>query len=70
MTSLEEQVKRAYAQYQRQPTDLSKNVFLTALHDRNEVLFYRLLADHLAEMLPVVYDPTVAQAIEQYSHEY
>lgn len=70
ITTLEEQVKRSYAQYQRQPTDLSKNVFLTALHDCNEVLFYRLLSEHLAEMLQVVYDPTVAQAIEQYSHEY
>jgi malate dehydrogenase (oxaloacetate-decarboxylating) len=70
VTTLDEQAKRAYAQYQLQPSDLAKNVFLTAMQDRNEVLFYRLLADHLQEMLPVVYDPTVAQAIEQYSHEY
>ncbi len=70
VTTQDEQARRAYAQYQQQPTDLAKNVFLTALQDRNEVLFYRLLADHLTEMLPVVYDPTVAQAIEQYSHEY
>jgi malate dehydrogenase (oxaloacetate-decarboxylating) len=68
--TLDEQAKRTYAQYLQQPTDLAKNVFLTALQDRNEVLFYRLLVDHLQEMLPVVYDPTVAQAIEQYSHEY
>src|SRR5215471_16305399 len=68
--TLDEQVKRSYAQYQRQADDLSKNIFLTALQDRNEVLFYRLLSEHLAEMLPVVYDPTVALAIEQYSHEY
>src|ERR1044072_2208551 len=40
---------RAYAQYAAQPTDLAKNVYLTALHDRNEVLFYRLLSDHLSE---------------------
>jgi malate dehydrogenase (oxaloacetate-decarboxylating) len=70
VTTLDEQTKRAYAQYQQQPTDLAKNVFLTALQDRNEVLFYRLLAGHLQEMLPIVYDPTVAQAIEQYSHQY
>jgi malate dehydrogenase (oxaloacetate-decarboxylating) len=70
VTTLDEQAKRAYSQYQRQPLDLAKNVFLTALQDRNEVLFYRLLADHLQEMLPIVYDPTVAQAIERYSHEY
>lgn len=70
VTTLDEQVKRSYAQYQQQPDDLSKNIFLTALQDRNEVLFYRLLSEHLAEMLPVVYDPTVALAIERYSHEY
>jgi malate dehydrogenase (oxaloacetate-decarboxylating) len=70
VTSLDQQAKRAYAQYQQQPTDLAKNIFMTALQDRNEVLFYRLLTDHLQEMLPIVYDPTVALAIEQYSHEY
>jgi malate dehydrogenase (oxaloacetate-decarboxylating) len=68
--TLEAQVHRAYAQYQAQPTDLLKNIYLNALQDRNEVLFYRLLADHLREMLPIVYDPTVAQAIKNYSHEY
>ena len=68
--TLDEQVKRSYAQYQQQPVDFSKNIFLTALQDRNEVLFYRLLSEHLAEMLPVVYVPTVDLAIERYSHEY
>ena len=68
--SIEQQAQRAYAQYSTQADDLHKNVYLTALHDRNEVLFYRLVTDHLAEMLPVIYTPTVAQAIEQYSHEY
>jgi malate dehydrogenase (oxaloacetate-decarboxylating) len=68
--SLEEQAKRSYQQYNAQPTDLAKNDFLAALHDRNEVLYYKLLEDHLPEMLPVVYDPVVAQAIEQYSHEF
>ncbi|MDH2424931.1 NAD-dependent malic enzyme [Sphaerisporangium sp. TRM90804] len=68
--SLEEQARRAYEQYLAQPSDLLKNVYLTALHDRDEVLFYRLLADHLREMLPIVYDPTVGEAIKRYSHEY
>jgi malate dehydrogenase (oxaloacetate-decarboxylating) len=68
--SLEEQAERSYEQYGAQPTDLAKNDFLAALHDRNEVLYYKLLADHLTEMLPVVYDPVVAQAIERYSHEF
>ncbi|QHZ48088.1 NAD-dependent malic enzyme [Bacillus sp. NSP9.1] len=68
--TLEEQAKRAYQQFRSQPDDLSKNVYLTALHDRNEVLFYRLLNDHMKEMLPIVYTPTVGTAIQQYSHEY
>jgi malate dehydrogenase (oxaloacetate-decarboxylating) len=68
--SLDEQAKRSYDQYRVQPTDLAKNDFLAALHDRNEVLYYKLLEDHLKEMLPVVYDPVVAQAIERYSHEF
>jgi malate dehydrogenase (oxaloacetate-decarboxylating) len=68
--SLEEQANRSYEQYRAQPTDLAKNDFLAALHDRNEVLYYKLLGDHLKEMLPVVYDPVVAQAIERYSHEF
>jgi len=68
--SLEEQAKRSYAQYAAQPTELAKNEFLAALRDRNEVLYYKLLEDHLAEMLPVVYDPVVAEAIERFSHEF
>ena len=68
--SLDEQARRAYEQLRRQPTDLAKNVFMEQLHDRNEVLYYKVLADHLAELLPVVYDPTVGEAIERYSHEY
>ncbi|MGN6681595.1 MAG: NAD-dependent malic enzyme [Streptosporangiaceae bacterium] len=68
--TLDEQVARVYAQYQRQPDDLAKNVLLTEVHDRNEVLFYRLLLTHLPEMLPIVYTPTIGQAIKSYSHEY
>jgi malate dehydrogenase (oxaloacetate-decarboxylating) len=68
--SLEQQAARSYDQYCAQPTDLAKSVFLTALHDRNEVLFYRLLTDHLREMLPIVYTPTIGEAIERYSQQY
>ncbi len=68
--TLEEQARRAYEQFCSQPDDLLKNVYLTALHDRNEVLFYRILTDHLREMLPIVYTPTVGLAIQRYSHEY
>src|ERR1700733_3551812 len=68
--TLDDQVARVLAQYRNQPDDLERNVALNALHDRNEVLFYRLLTDHRAEMLPVIYTPTVGMAIERYSHEY
>jgi len=68
--TLEQQAARAYAQYREQPDDLARNVYLTALHDRNEVLFYHLVTTHLGEMLPIVYTPTIAGAIQQYSHEY
>src|SRR5216683_1546169 len=68
--TLEEQATRAYRQMQQQGSDLAKNVYLEQLHDRNETLYYKLLADHLAALLPVVYDPTVGEAIEKYSHEY
>jgi malate dehydrogenase (oxaloacetate-decarboxylating) len=68
--TLDQQAQRAYAQMQAQPDDLAKNVNLEQLHDRNEVLYYRLLSDHLAELLPIVYDPTVGQAIKRWSHEY
>jgi malate dehydrogenase (oxaloacetate-decarboxylating) len=68
--ALDGQVSRVYAQYQNQTSDLARNVLLNEVRDRNEVLYYQLLTRHLTEMLPIVYTPTVGQAIEQYSHEY
>lgn len=68
--TLDQQAQRAYQQMLRQGDDLAKNVYMEQLHDRNEVLYYRVLADHLAELLPVVYDPVIGDAIERYSHEY
>jgi malate dehydrogenase (oxaloacetate-decarboxylating) len=68
--TLAEQADRVYAQFLRQSSNLARNVLLNELHDRNQVLYYRLLADHLSEMLPVIYTPTVGEAIENYSHEY
>lgn len=69
ISTLQEQVERAYFQYEALPDSLSKNIYLTALHDRNEVLFYRLFSEHLREMIPIVNDLTVGLAMEQYHHE-
>src|SRR3989440_5223267 len=69
ISTLGTQVKHAYIQYDRLPDALSKRTYLTALHDRNEVLFYRLFSEHLREMIPVVNDLTVGMAMEQYHHE-
>jgi malate dehydrogenase (oxaloacetate-decarboxylating) len=68
--SLDQQAQRVHQQLQSQPTDLARNVYLEQLHDRNETLYYRVLVDHLTELLRIVYDPTVGDAIERYSHEY
>jgi malate dehydrogenase (oxaloacetate-decarboxylating) len=68
--TLDGQASRVYAQYQQLTSDLARNVLMNEVHDRNEVLYYRLLSSHLAEMLPIIYTPTVGQAIERYSHEY
>jgi malate dehydrogenase (oxaloacetate-decarboxylating) len=70
VSTIEGQLRRVYGQYLRHPDDLAKNLFLGQLRDRNEVLFYRLLSEHIEEMLPIVYTPTVGTAIERYSLEY
>jgi malate dehydrogenase (oxaloacetate-decarboxylating) len=68
--TLDQQAQRAYRQLQEQGTDMAKNVYLEQLHDRNETLYYKLLVEHLPELLPIVYDPTVGDAIMHYSDEY
>ncbi len=70
VTNMENQSRRLYEQFRRTSTPLGKYLHLSAVRDRNEVLFYRLLADHLEEMLPIVYTPTIGEAIERFSHEY
>ncbi len=69
-STLDRQLRRTYAQYSRQGDDLAKWVYLTNLHNRNEVLFYKLLSEHIEEMLPIVYTPTVGLAIQQFSNEF
>jgi malate dehydrogenase (oxaloacetate-decarboxylating) len=68
--TLDEQANRTYEQYLMRTTNLFKNGLLNDLYNRNVVLFYRLLKDHLAEMLPIIYTPTVGDAIQTYSHTY
>jgi malate dehydrogenase (oxaloacetate-decarboxylating) len=68
--SLDEQVVRAYEAYQRKTDDLERHIYLRAVQDTNEVLFYRLLLDHVEEMTPMVYTPVVALACQQFSHIY
>lgn len=68
--TLDQQATRAYRQFASYEKDMEKYIFLDQLHNRNEVLYYKLLTDHLAEMLPIVYDPTVGEAIKQWSRDY
>ena len=70
VTTMEEQLRRTYAQYSRSPSPLAKFVYLSQLRDRNEVLFYRLLSENLEDMMPIIYTPTIGEAIERFSHEY
>src|SRR4051794_26735958 len=68
--TLDEQVKRAYHQFSAYKSFLQKNIYLNNLHDKNQILFYKLLSRHLVEMMPVIYTPIVGKAVKHFSHEY
>ena len=64
--TLEEQMERTYLQYQKKANNLEKRVYLMTLFNTNRTLFYALMAQHIEEFMPIVYDPVVADAIRQY----
>src|SRR5690554_3625249 len=68
--TIEEQVERAYMQYRSFDEPINKHIYLRALQDNNETLFYRLISKHLVEMLPIIYTPTVGEACELFSDIY
>lgn len=68
--TLNEQVERAYVQLSQYSTALQKNIYLNNLHDKNHILFYKLLSEHLEELIPIIYTPTVGQAVQNFSREY
>ena len=70
VSTMEEQLARAYENYKRKETELERYIFLGSLQDRNETLFYRLLQQHITEMMPVIYTPGVGVGCQQYSHIY
>ena len=70
VSTFREQLDRTYLRYQEIAGDLARHEYLRALQDRNEVLFYALLEEHLEELLPIIYTPTVGEAVKLYSNNY
>lgn len=68
--TLDQQADRVWHQLQSMATDLGRNLHLEQLHYRHEILYYKVLTDHLPELMPVVYTPTVGEAIQRFSDEY
>ncbi len=66
--TMDEQVARTLENFRKKPNDLEKYIYLTGLQDRNRTLFYRVVIDHLDEMMPIIYTPTVGQACLEYGH--
>lgn len=68
--TLDEQIARCYEAFSGQPSDLEKHVYLRNLQDTNETLFYRLMLEHVSEMMPIIYTPIVGLACQKFSHIY
>ncbi|MCG3863667.1 MULTISPECIES: NAD-dependent malic enzyme [unclassified Photobacterium] len=68
--SIEEQTERAYQQYLKFDNDMDKHIYLRNIQDTNETLFYRLVENHVTEMMPIIYTPTVGSACEDFSNIY
>ncbi|WP_139589310.1 NAD-dependent malic enzyme [Mycobacterium ulcerans] len=68
--TLDQQSERVWHQLQSLATDLGRNLLLEQLHYRHELLYYKVLTEHLVELMPVVYTPTVGEAIQRFSDEY
>jgi malic enzyme len=68
--TMKQQLDRTYENYSNKTTNLERFIYLSGLQDRNETLFYRLLLEHIDEMMPVVYTPVVGEACQKYSHIY
>lgn len=66
--TIAQQVERVMGNYRRKTSDLEKYVFLVALQDRNETLFYRTVVEHIDEMMPIIYTPTVGEACRHFGH--
>ncbi|RUR33003.1 NAD-dependent malic enzyme [Vreelandella nanhaiensis] len=68
--TIDDQLERAYRQYQQCHSDLDRHIYLRAIQDDNETLYFRLVSEHLEEMLPIIYTPTVGQACQEFSNIY
>jgi malate dehydrogenase (oxaloacetate-decarboxylating)(NADP+) len=66
--TLEQQAERVMQNFRRKQDDLDKYIFMIALQERNEVLFYRVVMDNIEEMMPILYTPTVGRACQEYAH--
>lgn len=70
VSTIEQQIKRMLIAYAQKGSSLEKHIFLRALQDRNETLFYRLISEHIEEMLPIIYTPTVGEACQKFHEIY